>query len=264
MSVGERVSINGVALEARIDGAAGKPWIVLANGLSTTFAMWDRQIETLTRTHRVLRANARGHGGSQATPAPYAMANLVGDLVGLMDHFGIETADLMGLSLGGLAVLELGLDHPHRVERILCCDSRAQVDAAFRATWEARIADVEAGGVAAQVPASVERWLSPAFRHANPEVVEEMTAMALTTSTDGYIGCGHALKDNDVMGRLGAMTRPVTYVVGALDVSSTPEMMQEMADATPGGSLIEIAGGAHIPPVDSAPVFNMVIGRLLA
>ncbi|GGF69280.1 3-oxoadipate enol-lactonase [Azorhizobium oxalatiphilum] len=261
----ELVNVNGVTLEVQRDGeGADKPWIVLSNGLCTTFAMWDRQIETLTRTHRVLRSNARGHGRSQVVPAPYAMGDLVGDLVGLMDHFGIELADLMGLSLGGIAVLQLALEHPGRVDRVLCCDSRVQVDDAVRALWDNRIVQVAVGGVEPQVQGSLERWLAEDFRTENPQVVEEMRAMALTTSAEGYMGCARALRDNDVMRRLGGMTRPVTYLVGSEDVSASPEIMQEMAEATPGGSLIEITGGAHIPTVDSADVFNMVIGRLLA
>jgi 3-oxoadipate enol-lactonase len=64
------VQAAGARLAFRVDGAAGKPWLLLSNSLAADLRMWDDQIGLLTRTHRVLRYDTRGHGGSaQSCPA---------------------------------------------------------------------------------------------------------------------------------------------------------------------------------------------------
>ena len=58
------VDSGGVMLSARVDGEAGKPWLLLSNSLAADLTMWDDQMALLTRTHRVLRYDLAGHGDS--------------------------------------------------------------------------------------------------------------------------------------------------------------------------------------------------------
>ncbi len=266
MSAVQRISVNGIAIEAKLDGeAAGdKPWIVLSNSLGATFEMWDQQIETLTRTHRVLRHNMRGHGQSDAPASPYAMTDLAADLLGLMDHFGIAHADLLGLSLGGVLALDIGLNHPERVGRIICCDARADAAPAFLESWDSRIALVAAQGMEPVVAGTVERWLTPAFRAAHPAETAATAAMLRATHPEGYMGCARALQTHGVMARLGSLTRPVLYVVGAEDAAAPPEVMRAMAAATPQAEFIEIPAAAHVPAIDAAAAFNAMLATALA
>ena len=110
-----RVEVNGTVLNTRVDGEPGAPWIVLSNSLAATLHMWEPQMALLTPRFRVLRYDTRGHGRSDAPPGDYAFDDLVADVVGLMDHFGIERAAYMGLSLGGMT----GLGHELRVSQEL-------------------------------------------------------------------------------------------------------------------------------------------------
>src|SRR3546814_13941273 len=60
-------------LHYRIDGERG-PWLAFCNSLGTDLSMWDAQAEALSGSFRVLRYDRRGHGASDAPPAPYPMA----------------------------------------------------------------------------------------------------------------------------------------------------------------------------------------------
>lgn len=264
MSAAQLVHVDGLAIEARVDGpdgagAGAKPWIVLSNGLGTTFGMWDLQIETLTRTHRVLRTNMRGHGRTDAPAGPYAMTDLMADLLGVMDHFEIARADMLGLSLGGVLALNLGLDHPERVGRILCCDARADAAPAFLDSWDTRIAAVAAQGMEPVVAGTVERWLTSTFRAAHPAETAATAAMLRATDPVGYMGCARALQTHGVMARLGAMTPHVLYVVGSEDAGAPPDIMRAMAAATRHADFIEIPAAAHVPPIDAAEAFNALL-----
>jgi 3-oxoadipate enol-lactonase len=260
----EIVRAAGADLATRLDGAAGAPWIVLSNGLASTYESWDAQIDALTRTHRVLRYDTRGHGRSSAPPGPYSFADLTGDMVALMDHYGIEDADLMGLSMGGMTMLGMAIDHPSRTRRVVCCDARADAAPAFVASWDARIAAIrDGGGMGAIVETTLERWFTADFRERKPSAIGAAAAMILATSPEGYIGCATALKRLDYKRSLGRIAAPVLYVCGAQDQAAPPAVMREMAQLTPAATFEPVDPGAHACNVENAVRFNQVVGDWL-
>lgn len=115
-----RVSIN-----TRIDGPDGAPRVVMSNSLGADLTLWDGQIDLLTRKYRVLRYDQRGHGQSDAPKGPCSFDLLVADVIGLMDHHGIEKADFIGLSRGAMTGMGLALAHPGRFGRMVLADARS-------------------------------------------------------------------------------------------------------------------------------------------
>lgn len=255
------VQSGDATLSARIDGAEGKPWLLLSNSLATNLTMWDDQIEALTRTHRVLRYDTRGHGQSSVPQGPYSFEMLVADMVALLDHVGADRADVLGLSLGGMTALGLGLSHPHRVRRMVVCDARADNPAPFVSGWDDRIAAVTAGGMEAIREGTLSRWFSPAC----PVGVRDRAGqMILSTPVAGYIASARALQGLDYLRHLSEMPVPVLYVVGAEDLAASPAAMESMAKATPGARLVTLPGLAHIPNMEAPDLFNQTVGPWLA
>lgn len=260
-----RVTVtSGTArLSARVDGEEGRPWLVVSNSLASDLTMWDDQIPTLTRTHRVVRYDTRGHGRSSAPEGPYDFPMLVADFVAVMDHFGIRSADIMGLSLGGMTCLGVGLAHPDRVERLVCADARADAPPPFVASWDQRIAAVAQGGMAAVLDGTLERWFTGKTRQERPDVVERARAMILATSTTGYIGCAEALKGLDYLKDLGRMRAATLYVVGGEDMGAPPDAMRAMAAATPGAEFALIEGAAHVANMEDPAAFDAIVADFL-
>lgn len=261
----ERIAVNGATLAARVDGAAGKPWLVCSNSLACTLESWDGQMDTFTRTHRVLRYDTRGHGRSSAPGGPYSLATFVADLVRLMNHFGIKQADMVGLSMGGMTGLGLALTHPERLRSLVCCAARADAIPPFIESWNTRIAAIRAaGGMEGVVDFTIERWFTEGFRAARPDVIEQARGMIRACDTEGYIACAEALKGLDYKRGLGGIKAPVLYVAGASDGGAPPAAMKEMADLTPGARFVEIAPAAHIISMENPAAFNAVLGDWLA
>ena len=105
--------VNGLSIHYRLIGAPQKqPVIAFANSLGTDFRIWDGMVERLGGHFACLRYDKRGHGLSDLGEPPYAMADHVGDLVGLLDDdelVGRHQAEAAALvehvgGLGGLAV----------------------------------------------------------------------------------------------------------------------------------------------------------------
>src|SRR5687768_18361003 len=116
--------MTAVEVSYTVDGATDAPVVVLSNSLGATRGMWDPQVPALAERYRVVTYDARGHGYSPAPPGPYALDDLVDDLVALLDEVGAERAHVVGLSLGGMTAMRLAVREPHLVDRLaLLCTS---------------------------------------------------------------------------------------------------------------------------------------------
>ena len=264
MAATETISANGTEIATRIDGDAGNPWLVLSNSLGSDMSMWDPQIDALAGRFRVLRYDTRGHGASAAPGGPYGFGDFTGDALGLMDHFGIETASFMGLSLGGMTAMGLGLAHPGRFDRLVVADARADAPEGFRAMWDQRIAAIEGGGIDAIVEGTLESWISPESLAARPELADTVRAMVSGTDPGGYIATCRGLKGLDYLKDLPKLSLPTLYVGGGSDKGAPPEVMQAMADATPDGSYTGIPGAHHLANLDRPAEFNEAVLAFLA
>ena len=117
------IPVNGVELEVFEAGAhnRGRP-IVLCHGWPEHAYSWRHQIPALVEAgYHVIAPNQRGYGKSSRpdTVTDYDIAQLSGDLVGLLDHFGYDEATFVGHDWGAMVVWGLSLLHPDRVTRII-------------------------------------------------------------------------------------------------------------------------------------------------
>ncbi|MFO1110914.1 MAG: alpha/beta hydrolase [Bradyrhizobium sp.] len=107
-----------------LDEGEGEP-ILLVHGFASTknvnwiYPGWVSELKRLGR--RVIALDNRGHGESSKLydPAQYEIAIMASDVLALMDHLGIECADVMGYSLGGRMTAALALERPERLRSII-------------------------------------------------------------------------------------------------------------------------------------------------
>lgn len=261
----QTTSVNGIDIAYRIDGSLSQPWLALSNSLAADYRMWGPQMDVLTQTHRVLRYDTRGHGQTPATEGAYSFDMLVSDLVGLLDVLEVETADVLGLSLGGMTALGLALDHPERVSRLICCDARADAPAAYADGWRERIEIARELGLSVLADGTTERWLTDSFR-VNPDnrdVVALCQDMILSTNVDGFCGCAAALTELNYAQRLQEIRVPTLCIVGDEDAATPPDVMQKMCDAIQASQISVIKGAAHISSLNQPEMFNAVLSDWL-
>ena len=108
--------VNGIELAVHVEGSG--PLVVLAHGFPDLALTWRLQVPALVAAgYRVVVPDMRGYGGS-TRPDPVAAyrSDVVGaDLVGLLDHEGVERAHVVGHDWGAASVWPLGLTHPDRL-----------------------------------------------------------------------------------------------------------------------------------------------------
>lgn len=261
----QRVNVNDIDIAYRIDGEDSKPWLIISNSLATDHRMWDQQMAILTKTNRVLRYDTRGHGQSNSSSGAYTFPLLVGDVIGLMDILDVKSADILGLSLGGMTGLGLALDYPERVNRLICCDARADSPESYAKGWRDRIEIVRRKGSSALVDATLERWFTDTFR-SNPEnvkIIESISAMIVETSVDGFCGCAAGLTTLNYAPRLMDIEAHCLFIVGEEDSAAPPEVMKSMAESVPKHDFVAIENAAHLSNLNNPTEFNKIIGHWL-
>src|SRR4051794_40882504 len=96
----------------------GEP-LLLIMGLAGHHLHWGEPfLEALERHFDVIALDNRGMGHSQRADEPFTLVDLADDAVGLLDELGIETAHVMGISMGGMIAQEVALRHPERVRTL--------------------------------------------------------------------------------------------------------------------------------------------------
>jgi len=117
----EQVPANGIELHVATAGPADGTPVVLCHGFPELWYSWRHQLSALGDAgFRALAPDLRGYGGSSAPGkvADYGSDKLTGDLCGLLDHYGYETATFSGHDWGAMVVWEMGRLHPGRVSSI--------------------------------------------------------------------------------------------------------------------------------------------------
>src|SRR5688572_12451744 len=127
----ERVKANGIMLATRTwpDGAAADtPAIVGIHGLTANHTCWLPMVDVVAGW-RLIGYDLRGRGDSDKPPSGYSLAEHNADLLGLLDHFGVRRAVLMGHSLGAHIAVRFAARYPDRVDRLVLFDGGLDVRA---------------------------------------------------------------------------------------------------------------------------------------
>ncbi|MEU5269503.1 4-carboxymuconolactone decarboxylase [Streptomyces hygroscopicus] len=238
------------SLHYDLSGPATAPPLILGPSVGTSLAVWEPQLPALARTHRVLRWDLPGHGGSPAALLPSDGSATIDQLAALVlrlaDDQGWERFAYAGISLGGAVGLYLAAHHPERVGRlsVLCSSARFGEPS----SWRERARLVREEGTEAMVASRTGVWFSRETA-ATPRG-RALLADLRTTDRAGYAACCDVLADYDMRAALPSVTAPTLVVAGREDPATPPAHAREIADAVPGASLLEIAGAGHLAGVE--------------
>jgi 3-oxoadipate enol-lactonase len=242
-------------------GKRGSPALAFTGSLGTDLTMWLPQTDVLKPHFCTLRYDIRGHGASEVPPGPYTMDDLGGDLVGLLDHLGIERASLCGLSIGGMISMWVAAHAPERVNRLVLCCTSAHLEP--REAWLERAATVRADGVQAIADAVLDRWFTPEFTGEHPDVIERMRTQLLATPREGYAGCCEAIAAMDLTRDLPSITAPTLVISAAEDPSIPPEHGRRIAELIPGARFELVQDARHIANIEQADEVTQLIEAFL-
>jgi 3-oxoadipate enol-lactonase len=258
-----QATINGFRMNFAVEGPEAAPAVILHHPLATDLTVWDGLTAALLPRYRVVRFDARGHGSSETTKAPYNFAMLGGDVTGLMDHLEIARAHYLGLSMGGMVGQHLGLEQPQRFASLILCSTSSRIPAEAQPLWEERVKAAREKGMASQVELALSRWLAASTMRGKPALVARMRAYIEATPVEGYAGWCQAIGSLNVTDRLKAITLPTRVIVGAEDPSTPPAAAQVIHGEIAGSDLVQVPGTSHQLQVEDPAAFNRHVREFL-
>ncbi|MCM0676800.1 alpha/beta fold hydrolase [Micromonospora phytophila] len=112
--------VNRLSLYYESHGAgAGRPVVLIHGALSGIGTSFGTILPLLAKTRRVIAVELQAHGRTPDADRPLTVEQLAADVVALLDHLGIPTADVFGWSMGAAVALRLGTDHAPRIGRLV-------------------------------------------------------------------------------------------------------------------------------------------------
>lgn len=243
----EKVRVGDIDIAYRLIGE-GHP-LVLIQGLTGTLDWWDPEfVDALSRRYQVLLFDNRGAGRSDAPDGEWSVPQMAEDTLGLMDALGIESAHVLGYSMGGMIAQELALLHPERVDKlVLCvtfCGGRVTVQASREVL--SKLMD-RSGTTDEQVERFATLLFAPDWIEENRSVLGDFKERYLIAPTSDHNAARQfmATVKFDASGRLDQITAPTLVMCGAADILIPPENSRTIAEGIPGARLLAYPDAGH-------------------
>jgi 3-oxoadipate enol-lactonase len=248
---------NGIAW--RVSGpteadAAGDP-VLMIMGLGASSRLWYRLLPWISRQHRAILFDNRGTGDSAGVRSRVTMQSLAADAVAVLDAAELESAHVIGASMGGMIAQHLALDHSHRVRSlVLACTTpggrsgvppwRLLATAALRPMLGAR----------RTFPLVAPALYARATLTDRPQRMREDLERRMEDNTSPltvYAQMG-AIAGHDTRQRLAQLGHTPTLVVHGLEDGLVPPRRgRELAERIPGARLELIPSCGHLLTTDA-------------
>jgi 3-oxoadipate enol-lactonase len=228
---------------------SGHP-LVLLHPLALSGAVWGEFAGRLSASFDVIAADARGHGGSDWDGEPFGIDDLADDVAALLDGLGLDSAHVVGMSMGGSTAISFAARHPRRAAAMVLADTTAWYGDDAVTAWEKRARAVLASPRESQVAFQADRWFTEGFRRRNPREVNRVVGIFLRTDSLAHAQACRALGTMDSRGLLPEISAPTLVVTGEEDYATPPAMGKAIADGVPAGSARVLGALRHLSLVE--------------
>jgi len=276
-----RAEINGAELCIDTFGDRADPAVLLIMGAAGSMDRWEEPFcaRLAAAGRHVIRYDHRDTGASTTYPpgAPgYTGDDLVADAVGVLDHLGVASAHVVGLSMGGAMAQRIAVEHPDRVRTLtLMSTSPAGTGGPALPPMSAALRAVFSGEGQPPEPDWSDREAAIAFllegerpyagsRGLDEEATRAVIGRAYDRSPSPASANNHFMLDGTDMAfeRLGEIAVPTLVLHGADDPMFPPAHGRALADVIPGARLRILEGIGHeFPPSAWDEVLPLLIAH---
>ncbi len=216
--------VNGIQMYYAVFGT-GDPILLIHGGLGHA-DIWASQVAAMSKTHKVIVADSRGHGRSTRTEQPYGYDLMASDYLALLDYLKIDKTALVGWSDGGIIGIDIALHHPERLTRLF-----------------AQAANVTTDGVD---PGVMTNKTFAAYIERSGRDYKKMSKTP--DQYDAFVSqISHMWESEPTWTKeqLAKITTPTAIVAGDHDEAIKREHTEYMASVIPGAKLIILPNASH-------------------
>ena len=252
-------------LRVRVEGAGEA--MLFWPSLLMTGDMWAAQADHFSDRRTVILVDPPSHGGSEKLSAPFTFDECARAIVDILDGLGIDQADFVGNSWGGMIGGTFAASYPGRIGRAVlmnCTASPAGMRQKLQFGSLLRMAKL-LGSIRPPLTRPVlKAFLGPTTFRERPEVV----AFVRDTVRAVDLSCSWAVKSvvparPDQRRLLSRVTTPVLVVAGAEDPTFPVAETKAMADAIPGAEFEVLAGVAHLAALENPTLVNKLVDEFV-
>jgi len=260
-----KITVNKITVSYTDEGPENAPVIIFIHGFPFSKEMWNRQLDKLGESFRVIAYDVRGHGNSYFGTDDFSIELFAKDLLSLMDVLEIEKTALCGLSMGGYIALKAMENHPHRFNSLILCDTSCKADSpeakgkrmkAIEGIWES--------GIEKFADDSIKNFFAPESFITKKDVIAEVREMMIGTTEKSVIKTLLALsKRKETCSTLWKIKVPVLILVGEDDKITPPEAAQFMQNEINGSVMSVIENAGHLSNLENPEQFNEQLIKFL-
>ena len=232
--------VNDIQMYYAQYGEEGKPLILLHGGLGNADYFANQIPAFVDAGYQVFAFDSRGHGRSNVTETPIGYALMASDVLAAMDALGIDKADLVGWSDGGIIGLDIAINHPERLNKLVAYGAN-YIPAGVKS-------DI---GESVVFNAYIEQALADyALLNPNPENVDAFLA---------NIGNMWATEPNFSEEQMRGITTPTLILDGWQEEAIYPQHDFDMAELIPNAELTLMPGIGHFAMFLTPEMFNSIV-----
>jgi len=270
----ERLTVDGRVVHYAAAGDEHAPQtLVLIHGFPLGVRMWEPQLTRLglllnepaaASRWRLLAPSLPGYDGSDSVAQP-SMDDYASHVLAFLDHQGVATAVVAGLSMGGYVAFALLRQAARRVTGLVLADTRSGVDSEQgRAGRNRMIEMVTAGGARAAADDLIPNLVGPTTMGTRPDVIAALRQMIEAQPPAAIVDSTRAmLARQDAGPLLPSLRLPALVLVGEEDTMTPPEESERISAALPGATLVRVPRAGHMSNMENPEPFNDAVRGFL-
>jgi pimeloyl-ACP methyl ester carboxylesterase len=227
------------AVELHVEERGEGPPLLLLHGFGGCSQNWAPFAAELSRQHRLLLVDLRGHGWSTNPGGVFAHRDAAADVLALLDALELERCAAMGMSSGAMTLLHVATQQPHRLDAMVLISATTHFPDQARAIMRRASFDT--------LPADVREMYRECAKRGDGQVRALLGQFnALATNRDDMAFTEPLLP---------AVTARTLVVHGERDVFFPVSVAEALASGIRGAELWVVPGGEHVPIIDPAVPF---------
>ncbi|WP_216069704.1 alpha/beta fold hydrolase [Acinetobacter soli] len=255
----QMLEISG-ATQAYRESGSGEQVLVLLHGISSGSGSWVQQLETLGHHFRVIAWDAPGYGLSDPlnTAEPKA-TDYAERLKALLDGLNIDTAIVVGHSLGALQASAFAQCYPDRVEQLIIANV-AQGYERYSAEQQADVYHKRPKLLVELGQTGLAQTRGPHLTFLKTPVILELIEQVMQNlHLEGFTHASYLLAYDEIRNYLNGLKVPCTVIAGQCDSITPAEAIKKLAQEIQCQNYIEIQAAGHLSYVDQVESFNQIV-----
>lgn len=244
-----------------VDRMGAGEFVLFLHGIGGNKRNWHDNLPTFGAHFHAVAWDARGYGESDDYEGPLDFLDYARDVIRVLDHYGVEAAHLVGLSMGGRIAAAVAAFHPQRVKSLVLADTHLgfkhfteeQAAEFVRLRREPLLAGKEPKDIAEPIARTL---ISPkGTEEAFGKLVDSLSRL----HKESYIKSIEASVHGDHEVFFEKIRHPSLVVVGSDDRLTPPSMAEKIAALVPGAKLHVIEGAGHLANIEKPEEFDRVV-----